>query len=66
MGTNDKTKICKDILTKVNDIITTVYNKHVFGHNDLSSEEIDAVINFSDDITYEIGNLLKEIECEVE
>ncbi|MBR2848789.1 MAG: hypothetical protein IKB87_04980 [Clostridia bacterium] len=42
-------------------MITEVYNKHIFGNNDLEDEEKDAIINFSDDVTFGIDNLVKEM-----
>ena len=49
----------------MNEIITEIYNKHIFGNNDLVDEEKDAIINFSDDITYKIDNLVKEMAGDV-
>ena len=51
----------KECIEKVNEIITEIYNKHIFGSNDLTDEEKDSVINFSDDVTSSIDNLLKEL-----
>ena len=59
-----KIKAYKECIEKVNEIITEIYNKHIFGSNDLTDEEKDAVINFSDDVTSRIDNLLKESEGE--
>ena len=42
-------------------MITEVYNKHIFGNNDLEAEEKDAIINFSDDITRGFDGLVKEM-----
>lgn len=53
---NQKAKTYKEVL----DIIDQVYNKHIFGYNDLEAEEKDAIINFSDDITSGLEKLLKE------
>lgn len=50
----------KECIARVNEIITENYNKHIFDSNDLNDEEKDAVINFSDDVTYAINNLLNE------
>ena len=51
----------EEFVNKIHSIITEIYNKYVFnGFNDLNSEEIDAVINYSDDVTQEIDNFLKE------
>lgn len=45
----------------MNNIINEIYNKHIFGSYDLSDEEKDAVINFSDDVIYALDNLLKKL-----
>lgn len=45
----------------INDIISKNYNKYIFGgDNDLTDVEKDAIINFSDDISYDIDLLLEE------
>lgn len=59
--TQIKAEAYKECIEKVNNIINEIYNKHIFGSNDLSDEEKDAVINFSDDVTYALDNLLKEL-----
>lgn len=51
----------KEIANKTNEMITEIYNKHIFGNNDLEAEEKDAIINFSDDVTYGFNNLVKEM-----
>lgn len=56
-----KVEAYKECIEKVNNIINEIYNKHIFGSNDLFDEEKDAVINFSDDVTYALDNLLKEL-----
>ena len=56
-----KAEAYKEVLAKVNEIITEIYNKHIFGSNDLTDEEKDAIINFSDDVTYRLDNPLKEL-----
>lgn len=56
-----KAEAYEECIAKVNEIITKNYNKHIFDSNDLNDEEKDAVINFSDDVTYAINNLLKEM-----
>ena len=61
---NAKTEAYKECIEKVNNIIKEIYNKHIFGSNDLLDEEKDAVINFSDDVTYALDNLLKEMAGE--
>ena len=56
-----KAEAYKECVGKVSNIITEIYNKHIFGSNDLEAEEKDAIINFSDDVTYKVDNLLKEM-----
>lgn len=56
-----KSESVKEFAEKVNKIITEIYNKHIFDYNDLTDEEKDAIINFSDDVTYRLNNLVKEI-----
>lgn len=56
-----KTEAYKECIEKVNNIINEIYNKHIFGSNDLFDEEKDAVVNFSDDVTYALDNLVKEM-----
>jgi FtsZ-binding cell division protein ZapB len=58
---NLKAEAYKECIEKVKEIITEIYNKHIFGSNDLTDEEKDAVINFSDDVTSRIDNFLKEL-----
>lgn len=41
-------------------IIDQVYNKHIFDSNDFTDEEKDAIINFSDDITNKLIEILKK------
>lgn len=45
-------------------IIDQVYNKHIFDSNDLTDEEKDAIINFSDDITDKLRKLKEEMAGE--
>ncbi|MBR3974385.1 MAG: hypothetical protein IKJ88_00835 [Clostridia bacterium] len=61
-----KTEAIKEFAKRANKMITEVYNKHIFGSNDLDDAEKDAVINFSDDVTYGLANLLKEMAGETE
>lgn len=56
-----KAEAYKECIEKASNIITEIYNKHIFGNNDLEAEEKDAIINFSDDVTYKLDNLLKEL-----
>ena len=57
---NCKSEVIKEFAKKTNEMITEIYNKHIFGNNDLEAEEKDAIINFSDDVTYGFANLVKE------
>lgn len=57
-------KAYKECIEKVSKIITEFYNKHVFGSNDLTDEEKDAIINFSDDITDKLRKLKEEMAGE--
>ena len=50
----------KEFAKKTNEMITQIYNKHIFGNNDLNDEEKDAIINFSDDVVSGFANLVKE------
>ncbi|MBE6645954.1 MAG: DUF3850 domain-containing protein [Ruminococcaceae bacterium] len=52
---------CKteEVINKIEEIINKHYNKHVFD-SDLEDTEVDAVINYSDDITYDIYKLKEE------
>ena len=54
----------KEFAERAFKMITEVYDKHIFGNNDLEDEEKEAIINFSDDVTFEIDNLLKEMTGE--
>lgn len=48
------------IFAEIDKIIDKHYNNHIFGNNDLEDEEKEAVINFSDDVTYDIDKLKEE------
>lgn len=56
-----KAEAVKEFAKKTEKMITEIYNKHIFGNNDLEAEEKDAIINFSNDVTYRFGNLAKEM-----
>lgn len=56
-----KAEAIKEFAERVSEMITEVYNKHIFGYSDLSDKEKDAVINFSDDVSSGVENLVKEI-----
>lgn len=53
-------EVIKEFAEKTNKMITQIYNKHIFGNNDLNDEEKDAIINFSDDVVSGFANLVKE------
>ena len=62
-----KAKAIKELEDKTHKIITDIYNKHIFGRdNDLTDEEKDAIINFSDDIVSGFENIVKEIVGDTE
>ncbi len=61
-----KSAMIKKFFVEVGEIITEIYNKHIFGNNDLEAEEKDAIINFSDDVTYRLEKLSKEMTGEGE
>lgn len=61
---NLKAEAIKELANKTNEMITEIYNKHIFGNNDLEAEEKDAIINFSDDVVSGFNNLVKEMAGE--
>lgn len=56
-----KAEVIEVFVANLNEAITKIYNKHIFGDNDLNDEEKDAIINFSDDISTMLEKLQKEI-----
>ena len=51
----------------VKKIIDNHYNKYIFGgDNDLTDEQKDSIIDFSDDILYDIDILIEEISSKNE
>ncbi len=58
---NARAEAIKEFAERAGVMITEVYNKHIFGANDLEAEEKDAIINFSDDITSGLDGLVKEM-----
>lgn len=56
-----KSEAYREFAEKTNKMITQIYNKHIFGNNDLNDEEKDAIINFSDDVVSGFANLVKEM-----
>ena len=59
-GYRKASEVASEIFVDIEKIIDKHYNKHIFVSNDLGDEEIDAVINFSDDVTYDIAELKKK------
>ena len=53
-------KVALEIFGEIDEIINEIYNKHIFGVNDLDDIEKDAVIKYSDDITDKIAELKKK------
>lgn len=56
-----KAEAIKEFAERADVRITEVYNKHIFGYNDLNDEEKEAIMNFSDDITSGLDDLSKEM-----
>ena len=61
MLSRHETDLIKELAKRTNEMITKIYNKHIFGNNDLEAEEKDAIINFSDDVVIGFDNLVKEM-----
>ena len=55
-----KAEAVREFTEEINMMITEIYNKHIFGSNDLVAEEKDAIINFSDDVTSGLENLIRK------
>ncbi len=66
MHSKVKAEAINALAENINKIITEIYNKHIFGNNDLNDEEKDAVINYSDDVMHGIAKLLMEMLGELE
>ena len=56
----------KELAIRFNEMVTEIYNKHIFGYFDLDDSEKEAVMNFSGDITFVFDNLVKEMTEEQE
>ena len=59
--TKAKAEAIKRHNEKCNDKITEIYNNFIFGNNDLEDEEKEAIMDFCNDLTREIDNLVKEM-----
>lgn len=57
-----KAEAVREFAKKTDEMITEIYNNHIFGNNDLGAEEKDAIINFSADVASGFDNLIKEME----
>lgn len=57
-----KKGFCKalEVIGEIEKIIDKHYNRHIFGVEELSDVEQEAVMNFSDDVTYDIAELKKK------
>ena len=55
-----KAEAVKEFEENAQQMITEIYNRHIFGSNDLNDEEKDAVINFSDEVTSALEGLVKK------
>lgn len=55
-----------EIIEEIEEIIDKHYNNHIFGNNDLEDEEHEAIMNFSNDITYDIMKLKEKYTVENE
>lgn len=51
--------LAEEIFAAIEEIIDKHYNKHIF-NSDLEDTEIEAVVDFSDDVTYDIAKLKKK------
>lgn len=60
MGYRKASEVALKMICKIEDIITKIYNKHIFGEEDLSDVEEEAVMNFSDDISSALAELKKK------
>ena len=56
-GYRKASEVALEVIGEVEKIIDKYYNRHIFGVEDLSDVEQEAVINFSDDITGELAEV---------
>ena len=59
-GYRKTSDIAREIFEEIDKIIDKHYNRHIFGVEDLSDVEQEAVMNFSGDVTYDIAELKKK------
>lgn len=58
-------EFAEEIFAEIDKIIDEVYNRHIFGNNDLDDIEHEAIMNFSADISYRIDELKQKYSQEV-
>ena len=54
----------KEIFSEIDKIIDEIYNRHIFGNNELDDIEHEAIMNFSADISYRIDKLKQKYKEE--
>ena len=59
-GYRKASEVTLEVIGEVEKIIDKYYNRHIFGVEDLSDVEKEAVMNFSDDITGDLAELKKK------
>lgn len=59
-GYRKASEVAEEIFAEIEKIIDIHYNRHIFGDEDLSDTEQEAVMNFSGDVTYDIAELKKK------
>ena len=59
-GYRKASEVAEEIFAEIEKIIDKHYNRHIFGVEDLSDVEQEAVMNFSGDVTYDIAELKKK------
>lgn len=59
-GYRKASDVAREIFEEIDKIVDKHYNNHIFGNNDLDDLEHDAIINFSDDVIYDIDKLKKK------
>ena len=64
-GCRKQIDVAREIFEEIDEIIDKHYNRHIFGVEELSDVEQEAVMNFSGDVTYDIAKLKEKYmeEC---
>lgn len=65
-GYRKASEVALKVITEFEKIVDKYYNRHIFGVEDLSDVEQEAVMNFSDDITSDLAKLKKKYTEEKE